>query len=62
MQSCKNGKKLQENKDICLGAHLVYIDKTRKDKEFTVSNNRFACAKCTDYLSNEERTICKKVK
>lgn len=58
--SCKDGGKseISNSSDICEGSHLIYIDKNRKDREFTLYNNKYACEQCKSYLSNEEQEIC----
>ncbi len=56
--NCSGGNELKTSSDLCEGAHLIYLDKNRKDMEFTISNNEFACEECKSYLSNEEQEIC----
>ena len=59
--SCKSGKTPITSTDLCEGAHLIYLDGSRKDKVFSTSNNEFFCGDCFNYLSNEERAICEDV-
>jgi len=61
--SCKSGEELNiAISDICIRSSLIFFDATsRVEKEYIVTNNRFACQECKPYLSNEHIDICNEV-
>lgn len=66
INNCQNSKhEIRESDDLCQGSHLFLVPKeiklTRLDKEFILTNNKFSCEECLEYLTNKEQAICNEI-